>query len=159
MVTSQGAGALLAALTASAAALRWGRRSLLARSLLAVSPIAACYWLAPTWPIALVLLAPLGGIYLWTISSLSATCMGRVSRDMQARMSSIYSVLLSGGYAVGLVVQGWLADAVGLRVVPVVAAALLWAISLALWKRHGFAAVEAPGTFLEPATSPSTAVP
>jgi predicted MFS family arabinose efflux permease len=119
-------------------------------ALLLVSPIAACYWLAPTWHLALVLLAPLGGIYLWSVSSLSATCLGRVSRDLQARISSLYSVVLSGGYAAGLVLQGWLADRIGLRVVPVVAAGLLWAISLTLWRRHRFRPVEAPSQFAEP---------
>jgi len=153
MVTFQGAGALAAAVFANAAAERWGVRSLLARSLSAVGPVAACYWLAPTFPSALVLLAPLGGVYLWTMSALNTTCMGRVGRDLQARMSSLYTVTLSGGYALGLLLQGSLADLFGLRVVPTVAAGMLFAVAVVLWRKRAFGVVESPcayGGFIRP---------
>jgi MFS family permease len=146
LAMSQGLGALVAAFTANAVAQRWGVKSLLKRSLLAVSPVAAAYWLAPTYPLAFALLALLGGVYLWTLTALSTTCMGRVSRDLQARMSSLYSVTLSGGYSVGLMAQGWLADRLGMRLVPVVAAAIAFALTLALAYRRSFDALDAPAT-------------
>lgn len=147
MVTSQGAGALAGALLANAVGARWGVKNLMRWSLLAVSPLVACYWMAPTWAMATLLLVPVGGVYLWTMSSLSTTCMARVSRGLQARMSSLYGVTTSGGYAVGLFCQGWLADRLGLRVVPAVAAALMLVVVLLLWRRAAYDSVEAPSAF------------
>ncbi len=154
LVSSQGVGALVAALFANAVAEAWGVRRLMRRALLAVPPLAICYWLAPEYWLALVLLAPLGAMYLWSLSSVSTTCMGRVSRDLQARMSSLYTLTLSGGYALGLFLQGSLADRFGLRMVPAVAAALLFLAVLWLRRQASFAAVDAPsayGGFIRPA--------
>lgn len=150
MAMSQGAGALVAALVANALAQRWGVKRLLTRSLTLVAPVAAAYWLAPWYPLAFALLAVLGGVYLWTLTALSTTCMGRVGRDLQARLSSLYSVTLSGGYSVGLVLQGWLADRIGLRVVPAAAAVLVLLLALALRQRRAFEALDAPQPYAAP---------
>lgn len=147
LATAQGLGALVAAFTANAFALRWGARGLLVRSTLVVGPVALAYWLAPTYPLAFAILALLGFTYLWTLSSLSTTCMARVSRDLQARMSSLYSMTLSGGYALGLMAQGWLADRLGLRLVPAAAALLLFTLAFALRQRRAFEAIDAPSPF------------
>jgi MFS family permease len=85
-----------------------------------------------------------GGVYLWMLTALSTTCIGRVSREVQARMSSLNSMTLSG-YSLGLLIQGWLGDRVGLRAVPV--AALLFLLALSLHRRGAFAAVDAPSKF------------
>ena len=147
MAMAQGAGALAAALVANALALRWGIKHLLARSLTAVAPIAVIYWLSPWYPMAFGMLAMLGGVYLWTLTALSTTCLGRVSRDLQARMSSLYAVTLSGGYSLGLVAQGWLADRIGLRAVPVAAALMVLALTLYLRRRRAFDALGRPSAF------------
>ena len=89
--------------------------------------------------------------------------MGRVSRDLQARMSSLHSATLSGGYALGLATQGWLSDRLGLRLVPAVAAAMVLAIALVLRQRGAFAAIDTVSKFgggkihttaIEPAEAP-----
>jgi predicted MFS family arabinose efflux permease len=147
LATSQGLGALVAAFTANAVALRWGVRRFVTRALLVVPPVAIAYWLAPRFGLALAALALLGGVYLWCLSALSTICMGRVGRDLQARMNSLYSVALSGGYVLGLVVLGWLGDRLGLRAVPVAAALAFFALVLVLRARRAFAAVDAPGQF------------
>jgi MFS family permease len=147
LATSQGVGSLVAAFTANALALRWGVRTFLVRSLLVLPVLAAAYWLAPRFAVALVALSLVGGVYLWCLSALSTICMGRVSRDLQARMNSLYFVALAGGYVLGLVVQGWLGDHLGIRVVPVTAALLLLGLVLLLYARRAFAEVDAPGRF------------
>lgn len=147
LAVAQGVGALVAAFTANALASRLGVQALLRRAFLAVGPIAAVYWLAPSYELAFALLAVLGGVYLWMLTALSTTCIGRVSREIQARMSSLYSVTLSGGYSLGLVAQGWLGDRLGLRAVPAAAAALLFALALVAHRRGAFAAVDAPSEF------------
>jgi predicted MFS family arabinose efflux permease len=147
LATSQGLGALAAAFAANALAMQWGVRRLLSRALIALPPVAVCYWLAPRFGLSLIALALLGGVYLWALNALSTICMGRVSRAIQARMSSLYSVTLSGGYVVGLVAQGWLTDGLGLRAVPTGAAILLLALVLVLRQRRAFAAIDAPSAF------------
>jgi MFS family permease len=147
LATSQGVGALVAAFTANAIALRWGVRRFLVGALTVVPLVAVAYWLAPRFGLALVALAFVGGVYLWCLSALSTICMGRVSRDLQARMNSLYIVALSGGYVLGLVVLGWLGDHLGLRAVPAVAALVFLGVVLALRARGAFAAVDAPGEF------------
>jgi MFS family permease len=147
LATSQGVGSLVAAFTANALALRWGVRAFLGRALVVVPVVAVAYWLAPSFALALVALSLLGGVYLWCLTALSTICMGRVSRDLQARMNSLYFVALSGGYVLGLVVQGWLGDHLGLRAVPVVAALLFLGVVLLLRARRAFAVVDAPGAF------------
>ncbi len=144
MAMAQGAGALVAALTANALAQRFGVRRLLRGALTAIAPVAAIYWLAPWYELAFGLLTLLGGLYLWTITSLSTTCMGRVDRGLQARLSSLYSMTLSGGYSLGLVALGWLQDHFGLRVVPAIAAALVLACALVLRWRRSFDALDTP---------------
>jgi len=145
LATSQGLGALAAAFTANALALRWGVCRLLVRALVALPLVAAAYWLAPRFGLAVAVLTLLGGVYLWCLSALSTICMGRVSRDLQARMNSLYFVALSGGYVLGLVAQGWLSDRLGLRAVPTAAALLLLVLVLVWRARRAFAAVDAPG--------------
>ena len=56
-------------------------------------------------------------------------------------MNSLYGVTLRGGYSLGLVAQGWLADQLGLRLVPTLAAGLLFTMALALHARRAFAAI------------------
>lgn len=147
LAVAQGLGALVFAFTANAVAVRWGVRRLMTYSLLALAPVTAAYWLAPTYRLAFLALSLLGGVYIWTLTALSTTCMGRVSRERQARISSLYSVTLSGGYAVGLVLQGWFADRLGVRLVPTVAAGLMLAIVLVLVQRKAFRAIEASRPF------------
>ncbi|MGC4117704.1 MAG: MFS transporter [Myxococcales bacterium] len=147
LVMAQGAGALVAAFMTNALAMRWGAKNLLIRGMIVVGPIAAAYWASPWYGMAFPLLALLGGVYLFTMASLSTTCLGRVSRDLQARISSLYSVTLSGGYALGLFVQGWLQDRIGLRVVPVAAALLTLVVALWLRQRRAFDALEKPSEF------------
>ena len=144
MAVGQGVGALIASGAANALAERLGVRGLLERTLIIVGPVAIAYWLSPTYAIAFGLLALLGAFYILNINALSATCMGRVSRDLQARISSLYSMTLSGGYAMGLAAQGWLSDRLGLRVVPAVAAGIVLAIALILRQRASLEAIDAP---------------
>lgn len=144
LAVAQGVGALVAAVSANAVAQKLGVRRLLNRAIVALAPIAIGYWLSPSYDVAFVLLLALGATYVWSLNALSTTCMTRVDIDMQARINSLYATMLSGGYAVGLFIQGWLADHFGLRLVPSVAAALLFVLVAILHQRNAFTAVDAP---------------
>jgi MFS family permease len=148
LATAQGVGAIGAAVLTGTLADRWGRRRLVSRMSLALGVVAAAYWLVPSYWMAVPLLALLGGAYLATLTGVNATCMSRVSRLLQARVSSLYTMVLGAGYAVGLLALSWLGDHLGLRVTMVTAAALL-TVSVTWMRRRGLLALlDGPAQFL-----------
>lgn len=132
LVACQGIGAVIAAVAAGTIAEFFGRRRLLETGALMIGVVAAFYWLSPRYALALLGIALLGAVYLIVITGMNTALQSRVSRQMQARISSMFSVLLGGGYALGLVAQGWLGDRYGLRAVPATFAAAFFLVVLAV---------------------------
>jgi len=148
LATGQGIGAIGAAVVTGTLADRWGRRRLVSRMTLALGLVATAYWVAPQFWMAVALVAMLGGTYLATLTGVNATCMSRVSRLLQARVSSLYTMVLGVGYAVGLLALSWIGDHVGLRVTMVTTAAGL-TVAVAWMKRRGtLALLDGPAQFL-----------
>jgi MFS family permease len=153
LATAQGIGAVAAALLAGSLADRWGRERLLLVASASLGSVAALYWLSPNFGLATVGIFLLGGAYLTTLSMLSSICLSRVSRLLQARVASLYGLVLSTSYAVGLLGLGWGGDHLGLRPV-MVAAALGCLLVVAVLKLRGrFSFVEGPARFLGTATA------
>lgn len=157
LIASQGMGAMAAATLATRLAGRWGRRRLLERCALALGPVSALYWLAPTLPLAATAIFFLGGLYMLCLTSVSTSILLHAPRHLQGRVASLYSLLLGSGYAAGLVAQGWLGDRLGNRAVPVVAATLFAGTVWEMRRRAAFAAVDGPGVLL--GGGPALAVP
>jgi MFS family permease len=132
LVTAQGIGAVSAALAAAPLAARLGRRRVLVLALLLVGPAAVLYGLAPTFPLAVVAIALLGFVYLAVLSGTSTVCQLRAPRELRARIASLFMLGVGGGHALGLVVQGWLGDRVGLPAVTTVTGLLLAGIVVAV---------------------------
>jgi MFS family permease len=132
LVTAQGVGAVCAALAAAPLAGLLGRRRLLVGALLLVGPAAVLYGLAPTFALAVVAIALLGFVYLAVLSGTSTVCQLRAPRELRARIASLFMLGVGGGHALGLVVQGWLGDRVGLPAVTAVTGLLLLGIVVAV---------------------------
>jgi MFS family permease len=132
LVTSQGVGAVLSALAATPLAARLGRRRLLVAALLAVGPVAALYGLAPRFALAVAAIGLLGFVYLAVLSGTSTVCQSRAPRELRARIASLFMLAVGGGHALGLVIQGWLGDRVGLPLVTAVTGMVLFAIVVAV---------------------------
>jgi MFS family permease len=132
LVTAQGIGAVSAALAAAPLAARLGRRRLLVAALLLVGPAAVLYGLAPTFPLAVAAIAVLGFVYLAVLSGTSTVCQLRAPRHLRARIASLFMLGVGGGHALGLVIQGWLGDRVGLPAVTAVTGLLLCGIVVAM---------------------------
>jgi MFS family permease len=132
LVTSQGIGAVLSALAATPLAARLGRRRLLVTALFAVGPVAALYGLAPRFAVAVAAIGLLGFVYLAVLSGTSTVCQSRAPRELRARIASLFMLAVGGGHALGLVVQGWLGDRVGLPLVTAVTGMILFALVLAV---------------------------
>jgi MFS family permease len=132
LVTAQGVGAVCSALAAGPLAGLLGRRRLLVAALLAVGPAAILYGLAPTFPLAVAAIAVLGFVYLAVLSGTSTVCQLRAPRELRARIASLFMLGVGGGHALGLVVQGWLGDRVGLPTVTVTSGVGLLGIVVAM---------------------------
>jgi MFS family permease len=155
LVTAQGVGAVCSALAAGPLAGMLGRRRLLVAALLLVGPVAAAYGLAPAFPLAVAGIAVLGFVYLAVLSGTSTVCQVRAPRELRARMASLFMLGVGGGHALGLVVQGWLGDRVGLPAVTATTGLLLLGIVLAvrLLRPDLLAAMD------DPAAEPAAAAP
>lgn len=155
LVASQGVGAVCAALVTGAIAEAVGRGRMWGGAVALGAPLAAIYWLAPNVRVAVVGILALGGVYLAMITGANTICLSRVPTRLQARMSSIFSLVLGGGYSVGLVLLGWGGDRIGLHWVGFTSAALFAALVLALrWKApHAFDALDQPGHALREDTT------
>jgi MFS family permease len=125
LVTAQGIGAVCSALAAGPLAARLGRRQLLVAALVLVGPAACAYGLAPSFPLAVAGIAVLGFVYLGVLSGTSTVCQVRAPRELRGRMASLFMLGVGGGHALGLVVQGWLGDRVGLPAVTAATGLLL----------------------------------
>jgi MFS family permease len=123
LVTAQGVGAVCSAL---------GRRRVLVAALVLVGPAAVLYGLAPTFPLAVAAIAVLGFVYLAVLSGTSTVCQLRAPRELRARIASLFMLGVGGGHALGLVMQGWLGDRVGLPQVTAATGLVLLAIVVAV---------------------------
>jgi MFS family permease len=132
LVTCQGAGAVTAALVVGTLVDSLGQRRLLGYLALTIGAVSSLYWLSPTLPVAAVGIFVLGANYMMLMSGTHAYCQARVPRQLQARMSSLYSMVLGGGYAAGVWGLGALADRVSLRFVMITSSVLFLALVLTL---------------------------
>ncbi len=154
LVTCQGVGAVVSAVASATVADVFGRRRLVEGAAWIIGPLTALYWAAPTYATALPAIAVLGAMYLAVSTGLHTVCLGRAPRHAQARVSALFSMVLGGGYTLGLMAMGWLGDHFGIRQVGVVACGLFVAALFAqraFWPDM-FEAMEAPSPVLGVAT-------
>ncbi|MBN1208479.1 MAG: MFS transporter [Myxococcaceae bacterium] len=145
LVTCQGVGAVLAAVGVGALVDAFGRKRVLSSVMVLLGPISAAYWLSPNLVMAAVSILLLGGSYMICLTGIHTVCQTRAPRELQARISSLYSMVLNGGYALGVWLQGALADRVGVRFITVSASVFYLALvlSLRLLRPRSFDATEA----------------
>ena len=125
LITAQGVGAVVGAVSLPSVAVRAGRRRLLAVALGALPVLLVAYGLAPAlWLSALALFA-VGAGYIAVLSGLNTVVQLRAPAAARGRVLSIYMMGLGLVYPIGAVVQGNVADRVGLRAVTVAGALVL----------------------------------
>nr|WP_301541161.1 MFS transporter [Corallococcus exiguus] len=128
LLTAQGTGAVIAAFGSGALVARMGRRAFLESALLLVGLCSAAYWLSPSLPVALVTLFILGAVYLVAFTGLKTVCQARTPPELQARVSSLFLLLVNAGYILGVWGQGALSDRVGVRPITAGCALLFFGI-------------------------------
>jgi MFS family permease len=127
LVTAQGVGAVAGALVVPVVAERIGRHRLLMYGFVALPATLVLYGLAPTPATATLALAGVGVAYINVFSGIGTVVQLRAPAHLRARVVSIYFLALGTLYPVGSMIQGPIADRVGLAQVTVVSALVMLA--------------------------------
>ena len=117
LVTGQGIGAVAGALALAGVARALGRRRLLVRALLAFPVALVCYGLAPSIVPATLAIVVVGACYIGVLSGLNTVVQLRAPAEARARVLSVYMLALGTMYPIGLVIEGAVAQAVGIHAV------------------------------------------
>ncbi|HKH87380.1 MAG TPA: MFS transporter [Acidimicrobiales bacterium] len=114
LTTAQGVGAVLGALLIAPLAERLGRGRLLVGALFGLTPVLVLYDFAPSLTWAVLLLFLVGLVYIGVLSGLSTVVQLRAPTEFRGRILSLYLVALGVSYPIGSLIQGPIADRLGL---------------------------------------------
>jgi MFS family permease len=138
LTTAQGIGAVAGAMCLAGLAARFGRGRVLAASLAAFPVVLVAYGSAQSLWWAAAGLFGVGLVYIGVLSGLSTVVQIRAPAAFRGRVLSLYLVALGVAYPVGALIQGPVADRIGIGWTTTATALLL---TLVL----GAAAVALPG--------------
>jgi MFS family permease len=139
LTTAQGVGAVLGALCIVPLADRIGLRRLLVADLVLCPLALAVYGVTPNVVSAVVALTLVGALYIGLLSGLSTVVQLRAPEAYRGRVLSLYMVALGVVYPIGALVQGAMADVVGLPTTTAgFALALVVVVALLAGLRPGF---------------------
>lgn len=140
LVTAQGVGAVAMAVSLGVLANRFGSRRVLLGVLWLLPPALVVYGASPTLPIAVVTIFVVGYLYLGALSSFTSIGQLRAPSAVRGRVMSTLFVILGAVYPLGSILQGAIADRIGLRATTIGAAAIMAAgLVAARLVRPGFA--------------------
>ena len=133
LTTAQGVGAVIGALLITPLAHRFGRRRMLFTNLALVPFALTVYASLHVRPLAIATLGLVGMLYIGILSGLNNVVQLWAPIEFRGRILSLYLVALGSIYPLGGLLQGWLADKIGLaRTVGIAGALMLGA--LATWR-------------------------
>jgi MFS family permease len=133
LVTAQGVGAVCMGLALGTLFARLGTRRVVLGVLSMLPVTLVLYALAPTLGLAVVAIFAVGALYLGTLSSFTTVAQLRAPAALRGRVVSVLMMLIGSLYPIGSVVQGAIADEIGLRATTTAAAVLL-AVLLLVWR-------------------------
>jgi MFS family permease len=132
LITAQGVGAVVGAVTLPSVAVRVGRRRLLTTALVVLPLLLVAYAVAPVFWLSTLALFAVGAGYIAVLSGLNTVVQLRAPAEARGRVLSIYMMGLGLVYPVGAVVQGNVANVAGLRVVTAAGAIALLVVVAAI---------------------------
>jgi MFS family permease len=132
LVTAQGIGAVLMGLSLGPLFSRFGSRRVLLGVLGGLPVALVAYAAAPTLAVGVVTIFVVGFLYLGALSSFTTIAQLRAPTELRGRVLSLLMVLLGTLYPLGSVLQGAIADRVGLRATTAGTALLMAAALLAV---------------------------
>jgi MFS family permease len=125
LVTAQGVGAVLMGLSLGVLHARFGSRRVLLGVLWGLPAALCAYAFAPNLAFGAVAIFVVGFLYLGALSSFMTIAQLRAPTQLRGRVLSVLMVLLGTLYPLGSVLQGEIADVVGLRTTTAGAALLM----------------------------------
>jgi MFS family permease len=150
LVTAQGIGAVSAAFTLGAMTKRYGLVRVMVGAIVALSPALVLYAIAPQlWLSGLALIA-VGWAYGYAFTTFAGTAQEASPDDMRGRVLAVNFIVLGVMFPVGSLIQGRIADSVGLRWTTA-GSGMLLALALAVvvpvqWRARAADAVATPAT-------------
>jgi MFS family permease len=133
LVTAQGLGAVCMGLCLAGLFSHFGARRVMLTVLGALPVALFAYALAPVLPLAVVAIFFVGFHYLGSLSSFTTIAQLRAPAALRGRVVSVLMMLIGALYPIGSVLQGALADEIGLRATTAGAAVLL-GLLLLVWR-------------------------
>lgn len=130
LVTAQGVGAVLMGLSLGTLLARFGNRRVLLGVLYGLPAALVAYALSPNLAVGAVTIFFVGFLYLGALSSFTTVAQLRAPAALRGRVLSVLMVLLGTMYPLGSVIQGAIADRIGLRATTAGAAVIMAAVLL-----------------------------
>jgi MFS family permease len=125
LTTAQGVGAVVGALLIPPLAEYFGRGRVLMTALFCLPGVLVLYGISPGLEWAVVTLFVVGLVYIGVLSGLSTVVQLRAPSEFRGRILSIYLVALGVAYPIGSLIQGPIADRIGLPWTTVATAIVL----------------------------------
>ncbi len=130
LVTAQGIGAVAMALSLGSLMHRLGPRRVMLTTMGTLPFALAAYAYAPNVATSALALLVVGAFYLGALSTFTSIAQLRAPANIRGRVVSVFTVILGAFYPLGAVLQGKIADHVGLRATTFGAAVALGAVLL-----------------------------
>lgn len=125
LIVAQGIGAVTMALLLGALVERYGPRRLLVVLMGALPPALAAYAYAPNLALSALALLVVGALYLGALSTFSTVAQLRAPASIRGRVVAVNTMILGSLYPLGAVLQGKIADGIGLRATTFGASAVM----------------------------------
>jgi MFS family permease len=139
LVASQGVGAVAGAFTLGWSTARWGLWRVMVTAILAMCVALVVYGAAPQLWLAAIGLAGCGYGYGCAFTTFAGLAQTAASDEMRGRVLAVNTFVLGSLYPIGALVQGALADRIGLRLVTagsgVVLVVALAVLLVSIWRR------------------------
>jgi MFS family permease len=130
LVTGQGIGAVAMGLMLGNFTAKYGPRRVLVRVMAALPFALAAYAVAPGLPLSALTIIVVGFFYLGALSSFTTIAQLRAPASIRGRVLSVHTVILGSLYPIGALIQGKVADSIGLRATTLGAAVAMGALLL-----------------------------
>jgi MFS family permease len=146
LVTAQGIGAVAAAFTLGSVSKRFGVTKVMFIGVGVLCPALVAYGLAPELWVAAIMLMVIGLFYGYAFTSFASIAQQSAPDDMRGRVLAVNFLVLGILFPVGALIQGQIADAIGLRLTTAGSGIVLafGMAALAPWQRRAAALVAEP---------------
>jgi MFS family permease len=143
LVTAQGIGAVAAAFTLGSVTKRFGASTVMFAGVGLLCPALVAYGFAPQLWLAAAMLMIIGLCYGYAFTSFASVAQQAAPDDMRGRVLAVNFMVLGILFPVGALVQGQIADAIGLRWTTAGSGLLLGVglVAMAPWQRRAAALV------------------